>query len=107
MKKENFESLKQSVIEAGKIMRGEIPASREFVYEVPPDHPKPATMYAICVETDDETLLIPRKVYEITVSGKYASLTDEEGEAAIYPADFFIPLQLPAQDQERLRQTAF
>ena len=105
MTKENFEGLKQSIIEAGQIMRGEIPPSREFIYEVPPDRPKPATMYAICVETDDETLLIPRKVYEITVSGKYASLTDEEGESAVYPVDFFIPLQLPAEAAQRLRQT--
>ena len=35
MTKENFAGLKRSIIEAGKIMRGEMPAARELVYEVP------------------------------------------------------------------------
>ena len=58
MKKENFERLKESIVEAGKILRGELPPSREFTYEAP-ESPEPTVrVLAVCVETDDEALLV-------------------------------------------------
>ncbi len=100
MKKENFERLKESIIEAGKIHRGEARPSREFVYEIP-DPPVPTVnVLAVCIETDDPELLVPRKIYEIEVTGEFARVIDEAGEAAVYPAQFFIPLNLPAEVQE-------
>lgn len=104
MKKENFERLKESIIEAGKIHRGEMKPSREFVYEVP-DPPVPTVkVLAVCVETDDPELLVPRKIYEIEVTGEFARVIDEEGEAAAYPVQFFIPINLPAEVQEIIAQ---
>ena len=104
MKKEDFERLKESVVEAGKILRGEAQPSREFVYEVTDSFPSPIKALAVCVETDDPELLVPRKIYEIEVTGEFARVTDEAGEAAVYPAQFFIPINLPAEVQEIIAQ---
>ena len=104
MKKEDFEGLKESIIEAGKIMRGEAQPSREFIYEVPDSFPPPVKMLAVCVETDDEALLVPRKIYEIEVTGEFARVIDEAGEAAVYPARFFIAVNLPAEVRQIITQ---
>lgn len=104
MKKEDFERLKGSVIEAGKIMRGEAQPSREFTHEVP-DSPEPTVqVLAVCVETDDEALLVPRKIYEIEVTGEFARVIDEAGESAVYPARFFIAVNLPAEVRQIITQ---
>jgi|SRR3712207_2420770 len=104
MKKENFEGLKESIIEAGKIMRGEAQPSREFIYEVPDSLPTPVQVLGVCVETDDEELLVPRKIYEIEVTGEFARVIDEAGEAAVYPARFFIAVNLPAEVRQIITQ---
>jgi hypothetical protein len=104
MKKENFEALKQSVVEAGRIKRGEAQPSREFLHEEPGSHASPSKAFAVCVETDDEELLVPRKIYEIEVTGEYARVIDEAGETAVYPAQFFIPISLPAEVQQIIVQ---
>ena len=104
MKKEDFEGLKESVIEAGKILRGEAPPSREFIHEVPDSFPPPVKAVAVCVETDDEELLVPRKIYEIEVTGEFARVIDEAGEAAVYPVQFFIQLNLPAEVRQLIAQ---
>lgn len=97
MKKKDFERLKQSVIEAGQILRGGRQPARETIYEVT-TRPALANLLAVCVVTDDPGLLMPRKIYEIiVVDGKYARVIDEAGEAAVYPADFFLPLSLPQE----------
>ncbi len=51
--------------------------------------------FVICIKTDDEKLLIPRKVYEVNVSKTdYVGVIDETGEKAVYPVDFFVFLEL-------------
>jgi hypothetical protein len=104
MKKEDFEGLKQSVAEAGRIKRGETQPSREFVHEEPGSHQRPPKAFAVCVETDDVELLMPRKIYEIELTGDYARVIDEAGEAAVYPAQFFIPISLPSEVQQIIAQ---
>jgi CRISPR/Cas system-associated protein Cas5 (RAMP superfamily) len=104
MKKENFEGLKESIIEAGKILRGEAQPSREFVHEAPDSFPPPVKVLAVCVETDDEALLVPRKIYEIEVTDEFARVIDEAGEAAVYPTRFFIPINLPAEVRQIIAQ---
>lgn len=96
MKKSDFEGLLQSVREAGQIARGEISAAREFVIE-PDAQVEPVAVFAVCVETDDPALLVPRKIYEVTLSGEHARVIDEAGEAAVYPASFFFPITLPEE----------
>lgn len=51
------------------------------------------TAFAICVKADDA--LLPLKVYEVTLSKtEYVGIVDENGEKAIYPANFFVFLDL-------------
>ena len=103
MDKERFEGLKESIIEAGKIMRGEIAPSREFVYEIDSSEIQPPTeAWAVCVETDDEELLIPGKIYEIKIGRNRILVIDEEGEATFCPQEFFMPLELSQVVLERL-----
>ncbi len=54
-------------------------------------------IFAVCLETDDRTLLIPFKIYRIKSRGEYVSVIDEIGESAVYPKNFFLPLQLPSE----------
>jgi len=54
-------------------------------------------IFAVCLETDDRDLLIPFKVYRIKPRGEYVCVTDELGESAVYPKNFFLLLQLPSE----------
>lgn len=54
-------------------------------------------IFAVCLETDDTELLIPFKIYRIALRGEYARVIDEKGEVAVYPKNFFLPLQLPPE----------
>ena len=54
-------------------------------------------VFAICLETDDRELLIPFKVYRVKLRGEYVCVIDEIGDAAVYPKNFFLPLQLPSE----------
>jgi hypothetical protein len=53
--------------------------------------------FAVCLETDDRQLLIPFKIYRIKLRGEYVRVIDEKGEVAVYPKNFFLPLQLPSE----------
>lgn len=105
MKKERFEELVGSVREAGAVMRGEVKAYREFHIDEPRTRRNPEKHFAICIETDDPALLIPQKIYHVELLGDGLSrVIDEEGEAAIYPADHFI--QLPRDIEQVLLRKA-
>lgn len=103
MKKERFEQLAESVREGFAITRGEIPPSR--VFELP-DAPRFRTekRFALCIDTDNALLLIPRKIYEVTIlNDKRVKVIDEEGEAVLSPIEFFILLELPPEIQRALQ----
>lgn len=59
-------------------------------------------VFAVCLETDDAELLVPFKIYRIALRGEYARVIDEKGETAIYPKNFFLPLQLSTETAEAL-----
>ena len=107
MDKERFEDLKESIVEAGKIMRGEMKPSREFTFEIDSSETESLIeTWAICIETDDEELLIPGKLYFIKISGDAVLVRDEEDEAALYSKDFFIPVALPQEVTQKLTNLA-
>ncbi len=107
MDKERFEDLKESIIEAGKVMRGEMEPSREFIYEIDrTEIQPPLETWAVCVETDDEKLLIPGKIYEIKIGKNRVWVTDETDESVLYPKDFFMPIALPAEVTQKLTNLA-
>lgn len=104
MSKKVFESLAQSLREAGKIERGEIKPSREFVYNRPTAKSKPEKHLAICVNTDDAELLIPGKVYEVELLGNRYAVRDEEDEITLCPQEFFVLVTFESTFEKRLRQ---
>ncbi len=80
------EILKEKIIETG---------GRVFEYDLQDGARKSEKAIVICVKTDDEKLLVPRKVYEVNLSKTgYVGVVDENGEKTIYPADFFVFLEL-------------
>ncbi len=67
---------------------GEFKFSRETTVSIA-ERPKSKDVYAVCLESDDEKLLVPMKIYKIGLRGDKARAVDEAGEAAIYPPSFF------------------
>ncbi len=76
------ESLREKITKSG---------GRVFEYNLQNFERKSEKAFVICVRTDDEKLLVPRKVYEVSISKTdYVGVVDETGEKSIYPADFFV-----------------
>lgn len=98
MKKEGFERLLETVKEGAEILRGERTPSRTFRVEAASSKKPNQKGFVMCVKTDDESLLIPCKIYQarFTASGKIR-IIDELGEAAIYPPDFFMRLDFASE----------
>lgn len=58
------------------------------------------SQFAICVCNNGAEDLEVRKVYELLPDAKaakvgYVRVIDESGEDYLYPADFFLPIELP------------
>lgn len=69
--------------------------ARETRIQIAPDIAETSQeVFAICLETDDADLLVPLKTYRIALRGEYVRVVDEKGEPAIYPREFFLPLDL-------------
>ncbi|HLF84441.1 MAG TPA: hypothetical protein VI837_09725 [Blastocatellia bacterium] len=108
MSKERFERLRESVIEAGQVLRGERKPSREFTYQIEvSQRGKGAQLeWAICV-TSDEDALIPLKLYRIKYSKTgYVSVVDEEGEKLVCPASWFVPARLAPEVRQQVAALA-
>lgn len=61
--------------------------------------------FAVCVETDDADLLTPRMIYQVlpdesAARSGYIRVIDDEGEDYLYPARYFVLVDLP-RDVER------
>jgi hypothetical protein len=108
MKKDSFEQLLESVREGGAILRGEVEPSRAFHYPSVSGKPRNADKsFAICVRTDDPELLIPNKIYQVTLlENALLKVTDEAGETTIYPADYFLLVSFPAEVEKLLARVA-
>lgn len=78
-----------------EILREKLQKQGGRVFEREAQHFDKETAFAICVKSDEEELLVPLKVYEVTLSKTdYVGVVDENGEKAIYPANFFVFLDL-------------
>jgi hypothetical protein len=67
--------------------------------------------YAICLENGGYDLdLIPLKVYAVLpprpneTDLEYIRVIDETGEDYLYPAEYFIPVELSEKDEEGIRR---
>jgi len=101
-----FEQLKDSVIEAGAIMRGEIEPARIFQVEVINSAEVSPETWAICLDSDDHSLLIPRKLYSVRFVDGGAWVRDENGEMTSCDADDFLPVAFAPEVQQILAEAA-
>jgi hypothetical protein len=67
--------------------------------------------YAICTYTKGDEHLVAWKVYQVLLDeqaaeDEYARVIDESGEDYLYPADFFVPLELPKKVERALAAPA-
>jgi hypothetical protein len=58
--------------------------------------------FAVCVETDDPDLLTPRMIYQVlpdesAARSDYVRVIDNEGEDYLYPAKYFVIVDLPRE----------
>jgi hypothetical protein len=67
--------------------------------------------FAVCINSDDPDLLTPRMIYEIlpdesAARSNYIRVIDNEGEDYLYPAAYFILIDLPREVQQAFLQAA-
>ena len=108
MSKERFERLRESVIEAGQVMRGKRQPSREFTYEIELTERSKSRQadWAICL-TSDEDALVPLKLYRVKYSTSgHVSVVDEEGETLICPAKWFLRVSLAPEVKQQVAELA-
>ena len=70
--------------------------------------PHPDKRFALCVENKDSEDLEKRKIYVVVADAEaekegYLRVIDESGEDYLYPASYFILLELPAEAKEAFR----
>lgn len=63
--------------------------------------------FAVCIRTDDADLLTPRMVYQVlpdesAAKSDYIRVIDNEGEDYLYPADYFVFVDLPSEAERAL-----
>jgi hypothetical protein len=68
------------------------------------ERPKKEEVLAVCLESDDDKLLIPMKIYKIGLRGDKVRLIDEDGEASIYPLHYFLILPLADETLQVIEQ---
>ena len=72
---------------------------------------KSVIRFAVCVKCDDATLLTRRKIYQLlpddsASKSNYVRVVDDEGEDYLYPADYFMFLDLPREVERALVDAA-
>ena len=70
-------------------------------------HQNSTLKFAICIHTDDSDLLTPRMIYQVlpgdsAAKSNYLRVIDNEGEDYLYPADYFIFIDLPREAERAL-----
>jgi hypothetical protein len=72
---------------------------------------KPTTKFAVCIKSDDADLLTPRMIYQVmpdesAAKSNYVRVVDNEGEDYLYPAEYFMFLDLPLEIERALSRAA-
>ncbi len=67
--------------------------------------------FAVCIRSDDADLLTPRMIYQVlpdesAAKSKYVRVIDNEGEDYLYPAEYFMFLDLPQEIERALSHAA-
>lgn len=67
--------------------------------------------FVVCVRNEDCEDLEPRKIYRVlpdvdAAGDGYVRVVDESGEDYLYPADYFLPIELSRDVEEALMSAA-
>jgi len=70
-------------------------------------HQNPTSQFAICIHTNASDLLTPRIVYQVlpdenAARSNYMRVIDNEGEDYLYPADYFVFIDVPQPTERAL-----
>jgi hypothetical protein len=70
-----------------------------------------AVKFAVCIQSDDTDLLTPRMIYQVwpdesAAKSNYVRIIDNEGEDYLYPAKYFMFLDLPQEIERALSEAA-
>jgi len=68
-----------------------------------------ATKFAVCIRSDDADLLTPRMIYQVlpdesAAKSNHVRVIDNEGEDYLYPAEYFMFLDLPQEIERRTQE---
>jgi hypothetical protein len=68
---------------------------------------KPQLKFVLCIRNDGCDDLEPRKVYQVLEDASamregHLRVVDESGEDYLYPADYFVPIELPSATAKTL-----
>ena len=63
--------------------------------------------FAICIHSDDPDMLTPRMIYQVlpdesAARSNYIRVVDNEGEDYLYPAEYFVLVDLPRAAEQAL-----
>jgi hypothetical protein len=63
--------------------------------------------FAVCIRSDDPDLLTPRMIYRVVPDAdaersRFLRVIDNEGEDYLYPAAYFVIVELPAAVERAL-----
>ena len=66
--------------------------------------------FVICISNEQAEDLQPRKVYQVlpdesSAKEGYLRVIDDSGEDYLYPADYFMPIELPSAIEQALLAT--
>jgi hypothetical protein len=72
---------------------------------------KLAKRFAVCIQSDDADLLTPRMIYQVlpdetATKANYVRVIDNEGKDYLYPAEYFMFLDLPLEIERALSAAA-
>src|SRR5437764_12142809 len=67
--------------------------------------------FAVCINADDADLLTPGRIYQVlpdesAAKSNYIRVIDNEGEDYLYPADYFLFIELPRKIEMALLRAA-
>ena len=67
--------------------------------------------FAVCVQSDDSDLLTPRMIYQVlpdenAAKSNYVRVIDNEGGDYLYPAEYFMFIDLPQEIERALARAA-
>ena len=76
-----------------------------------PKRQNSGSKFAVCIQSDDADLLTPRMIYQVlpdesAAKSNYIRVVDNEGEDYVYPAEYFIFLDLPQEIERALLRAA-